>query len=138
MFHDDHGRLLRQVNHGYREDYDQLMGSGLYEVLARDGQLIQHEELPLAQRATEQAYRILQPLIVPVVSYPYEWAFGALKSAALLTLDTQFRSLREGMTRKDAGAYKVQCVGMRPVFIDTLSFEHYAPGTPWLAYGQFC
>jgi ribosomal protein L11 methylase PrmA len=32
----------------------------------------------------------------------------------------------------------VQFEGVRPIFIDTLSFETYRPGAPWNAYNQFC
>jgi hypothetical protein len=42
------------------------------------------------------------------------------------------------MTLKDASAYNIQFVGCRPIFIDTLSFERYRVGEPWIAYRQFC
>jgi hypothetical protein len=42
------------------------------------------------------------------------------------------------MVLKDASAYNVQFLRGRPVFIDTLSFERYQPGTPWVAYRQYC
>jgi hypothetical protein len=42
------------------------------------------------------------------------------------------------MVLKDASAYNVQFRGAEPVFIDTLSFERWAEGTPWVAYRQFC
>ncbi len=42
------------------------------------------------------------------------------------------------MSLKDATAYNVQFIGYRPVFIDTLSFERYEEGMPWVAYRQFC
>jgi hypothetical protein len=39
---------------------------------------------------------------------------------------------------KDASAYNIQFQHGRPVFIDTLSFEKYREGEPWVAYRQFC
>ena len=43
------------------------------------------------------------------------------------------------MTLKDASAYNVQFRGSAaPIFIDTLSFERYRDGEPWVAYRQFC
>ena len=42
------------------------------------------------------------------------------------------------MSLKDASAYNVQFVNGKPVFIDTLSFEVYEEGKPWVAYKQFC
>ncbi len=42
------------------------------------------------------------------------------------------------MVLKDASAYNIQFLNGCPVFIDTLSFEKYEPGQPWVAYKQFC
>jgi hypothetical protein len=75
---------------------------------------------------------------VEFVSYPYEWAFGQLKDAALLTLELQERALARGFTLRDASAYNVQFVRGRPLFIDTLSFEPRDEGAPWAGYRQFC
>ncbi len=134
----DGGTVLRQVNACYAPQYRRLMKSGLYEELTADGLLVEHEELPLPQRATSEAAYVLRPDQLPFISYPYEWAFSALKDAALLTLDIHERALTREMALKDASAFNVQFVGCRPVFIDTLSFENYREGEPWVAYGQFC
>ncbi len=42
------------------------------------------------------------------------------------------------MTLKDCSAYNLQFHRGRPIFIDTLSFEVYREGTPWVGYRQFC
>ena len=42
------------------------------------------------------------------------------------------------MILKDASAYNVQFHRGKPILIDTLSFETYAEGRPWVAYKQFC
>ena len=42
------------------------------------------------------------------------------------------------MSLKDASAYNIQFVGSRAIFIDSLSFEIYKEGAPWVAYRQFC
>jgi len=39
---------------------------------------------------------------------------------------------------KDASAYNIQFHSGRPILIDTLSFELYQEGLPWVAYRQFC
>jgi ribosomal protein L11 methylase PrmA len=75
---------------------------------------------------------------VHFISYPYEWSFGQLKDAALMTLELQERALSRGMTLRDASAYNVQFEAGGPVFIDTLSFEPRKEGAPWSAYRQFC
>ena len=86
----------------------------------------------------EDAHRLLRPDPIPYISYPYEWCFSQLKDAALLTLKIAAQALQRDMVLKDASAYNVQFIGHRPVFIDTLSFEAYEEGAPWVAYRQFC
>ncbi len=72
------------------------------------------------------------------ISYPYEWSFGQLKDAALATLSIQKRALQYGMSLKDASAYNIQFQNGKAALIDTLSFEKYPEGEPWVAYRQFC
>jgi hypothetical protein len=132
------GVLYRQVNLSYQPHYDLLMQSGLYERLVKARMLIPHQEVALEPELPELHYRTLQPQPVPVISYPYEWSFSQLKDAALLTLRIQKKAVEAGMTLKDASAYNIQFIGCRPVLIDTLSFETYREGEPWVAYRQFC
>jgi hypothetical protein len=132
------GRLFRQVNHASRDDYDRLIDSGLCEELTGAGLLIPHEEVDEPAHDPASASKVLAPEPIPFVSYPYEWCFGQLKAAALLTLDIQGRALSRRLSLKDASAFNVQFRGAAPVFIDTLSFEPYAEGRPWVAYRQFC
>jgi ribosomal protein L11 methylase PrmA len=132
------GTLYRTVMPCYREHYDRLMSSGLYDALVEAKRLVPHQEVSLDAPATSNAYKVLQPQLVPFISYPYEWCFGQWKEAALLTLHITKRALEHGLILKDASAFNVQFVGHRPVFIDTLSFETYVEGTPWVAYRQFC
>ncbi len=132
------GGLYRQVNLRYREDYDLLMGSGLHQKLLDKGLVIPHQEVEVDSVHPGSCYRVIQPELVPFVSYPYEWSFGQLKAAALATLTIQKIALDYGMSLKDASAYNVQFLRGKPVLIDTLSFEKYRPGQPWVAYRQYC
>ncbi len=132
------GVILRAVAESYRDEYRTLMSSGLYEALTSRGLMVAHEEIaddPLAPVGTAL---VIRPTAIPYISYPYEWCFSQLKDAALLTLKIASLALDHGMVLKDASSYNVQFVGSRPAFIDTLSFERYVPGTPWVAYRQFC
>lgn len=131
------GVVFRHVANSYGPVYDRLMTSGLYESLVRDGLMLPHEEVP-AGPEDEQAHRMLKPVQVPFISYPYEWCFSQLRDSALVTLDIQIRALEFGMSLKDASAYNIQLHGGRPVLVDTLSFEEYEEGYPWVAYKQFC
>ncbi len=135
------GAVYRQVNRIYAEDYDHLMDSGLYAALVEAGMLVAHEEVasPLSRASDDGAhYKTLEPEQIGFVSYPFEWCFSQLKDAALTTLRIAQTALRYGMVLKDASAYNVQFLRGQPVFIDTLSFERYKEGTPWVAYRQFC
>jgi hypothetical protein len=131
------GILYRQVNQVYAADYDRLMASGLYTKLVETGRLVPHTESDL-KPAAPNAYKILRPERVPFISYPYEWSFGQLKDAGLATLSIQKRALKFGMSLKDASAYNIQFYKGKGALIDTLSFETYQEGEPWVAYRQFC
>jgi len=132
------GRLYRQVNHRYKVHYDRLISSGLYDSLVKGSLLVPHEEAGISEAATTDAYKVIRPERVPFISYPYEWCFSQLKDAALATLAIEKRSIEAGMTLKDASAYNIQFRAAKPTLIDTLSFEGYREGEPWIAYGQFC
>ncbi len=133
----DNGTLYRQINDAYRAHYDALMSSGLYEALVGRGLLVPHEEVAVPG-PRPGAYKVIRPEVVEFVSYPYEWCFGQLRDAALITLETQKLAMDFGMSLRDASAYNVQFQRGRPVLIDTLSFERYEEGRPWVAYRQFC
>jgi ribosomal protein L11 methylase PrmA len=132
------GVLLRQVNDAYRDDYEQLMASGLYDALVNKGRLTPHTETQDSSALPELAYKVIRPERLPFISYPYEWCFSQLKDAALCTLEIQRQALAKGMTLKDASAYNIQFHRGAPLLIDTLSFARYAEGSPWIAYRQFC
>ncbi|MFT4030892.1 MAG: hypothetical protein QM669_00580 [Siphonobacter sp.] len=132
--------IYRQVNPSYLPQYTRLMTSGLYQKLTEKGFLVAHQEIadPRENLIEKADYLVLQPEPIPVINYPASWSFRMLQAAALLTLDIQIEALKVGMTLKDASAYNIQFVGIKPVFIDTLSFEEWRVGSPWYAYGQFC
>lgn len=137
---EEKNELFRQVNLEYQDNYDLLNTSGLYAALVKDGLLIAHEEVDHPAPVAEKAYKILKPERLGFISYPYEWSFSQLKDAAFLTLTLQKRAIEHGMILKDSSAYNVQfhpATG-KPIFIDTLSFEAYVEGEPWVAYKQFC
>jgi len=132
------GTLYRQVNQYYQADYDLLMKSGLYAALVKAGLLVRHSEAAVEARQPALAYKVIQPELVQFISYPYEWSFSQYKDAALATLAIQKRALEAGMSLKDASAYNIQFHRGKPVLIDTLSFEIFREGEPWVAYRQFC
>lgn len=137
LFYRD-GEIYRQINISYRENYNSLIHSGLYERLVKAKLLIPHQEVSNEAANPDSFYKIIKPEAIAFISYPYEWCFSQLKDAALTTLKIQKEALDCGMTLKDCSAYNIQFRKGRPVFIDTLSFERYSEGQPWVAYRQFC
>ena len=143
FYHDN--KPHRVIKDSYKKEFDKLVASGLYKNLVDQGYLIPHSEL--SQNESENIkteysfsaiYKIICPQKIPFISYPYEWNFTQLKDAAVLTLKIQELALKYGMTLKDASAFNIQFIGSSPIFIDTLSFEDYKEGEPWIAYRQFC
>lgn len=129
------GVFYRLVNMSYKDNYDHLIGSGLYRALLDKGLLVSHAEVETNQGT--QTYKVLLPEQINFISYPYEWSFSQYKEAALATLDILQIALDFGMVLKDASAFNIQFINNKPLLIDTLSFEKYENG-PWVAYRQFC
>ncbi|NOH04643.1 MAG: class I SAM-dependent methyltransferase [Chloroflexi bacterium] len=131
-------KLYRQVNHSYSQDYTFLIESGLYDRLLKANLLIPHTEVGVQPIEPKSAFKVICPEQVRFISYPYEWSFSQLKDAALATIAVQKHALKFEMSLKDASAYNIQFHKGKPILIDTLSFEVYKDGAPWVAYRQFC
>jgi hypothetical protein len=132
------GQLYRQINLSCKENFDLFTGSGLYQELVNQGLLIPHWEVDIRFADPGKGYKVIQPEAIPFISHPYEWSFSQLKDAALTTLSIQKAAFQYGMSLRDSSAYNIQFREGKPVFIDTLSFEKYKEGEPWVAYRQFC
>lgn len=133
------GEIYRQINQSYRTHYDFFLESGLYRKLVENNLLIEHHEVPRdLEGSSQSSYKLIKPETIPFISYPHEWCFDELQDAALATLKIQKLALEHGMSLKDASAFNIQFKDCRPVLIDTLSFEKYHEGSPWIAYRQFC
>jgi len=131
------GIIYRQINKCHKENYDYFIESGLYQKLVDENLLISHQEKTL-ETNDKNAYKIIKPVQIPFISYPYEWSFSQLKDAALTTIKIQKIAMEYDMSLKDCSAYNVQFLNGKSIFIDTLSFEKYIEGKPWVAYRQFC
>ena len=115
------GTLYRAINNSYKQNYNHLISSKLFEELVNKKYLVNHSEIELS--IDFECYKIIKPDFINFISYPYEWSFSQLKDAALLTLNIQLISIKHGMTLKDATPFNIQFIQNNPVFIDTLSFE---------------
>jgi SAM-dependent methyltransferase len=130
--------VLRQIQSSFASAWEAFEESGLAGRLIERGLLLPWEDAPLSAAADASAWRVIRPEPVGFISYPYEWTFGQLRDAALVTLDAQLEAVDAGMTLRDASAYNVQFRGVRPVLMDSLSFEPLEPDAPWVAYRQCC
>ena len=81
---------------------------------------------------------ILEHIKIPYISYPYEWSFNQLKTAAIFHLDFNLFLLDLGASLIDASAFNIQYIGSKPIFIDTLSIEKYVNREPCIGHKQFC
>ena len=80
--------LYRQINEQGAQDYDAFMAR-LYPTLLERNLIVKHDEVSQDLAYSADAYKIIQPELIPFISYPYEWTFEQLKDAALLTLRIQ-------------------------------------------------
>jgi hypothetical protein len=133
----DGGRVVRALSARAAGLDAALRASGQLDALVRDGLLV--ASAPCRDIAVPDGWAALvESPRLRVVSYPYEWSFGMLQDAALLTLRLTERLLAGGAILKDASAYNVLFDGALPLFVDLGSLGAYAENTPWVAYGQFC
>ena len=130
--------LYRQINCSYKENYDEFISSGLYEKLVDDALIVKHTECDSSAPDDQNVYKIIQPEYIPSILYPFEWCFSQYRDAAIATLRIQRIALEHNMSLKDASAFNIQFMNGAPLLIDTLSFEKYEEGKPWVAYKQFC
>ena len=129
--------VKRYVSFTYAETYDHLVRSGLYDRLVADGLLIPHKEI--APGLTDNTYyRVLEPQWIPFISLPYEWTANQWKETLLTFLKISRISIEYGMILKDATPFNFCFFEGHCIFFDTLSFEMYHEGAPWMAYRQFC
>ncbi len=134
VIYNDNGKILRKIFNSYKENYDKLMTSGLYEKLISQNLLINHTEYDKPEETN--VYKIIEPKKV-FITYPYEWSFNQYKDAALATLKIQQIALEFNMSLKDTSAFNIQFFEGKPLLIDTTSFEKFEE-KPWVAYKQFC
>ena len=133
------GGIFRALNADAAEEFAWLEREGILAALTESGRLVPswRAEVPAEIRSGLHATAVLEHERLPFISYPYEWPFAALKTAALFHLDLHRDALNQGASLVDASAYNVQFAGPRPVFIDVLSLRRYHDGEYWFGHQQF-
>ena len=143
-FKDDSARVVRKesiyyryIFDEYKQEYDHLMGSGLYKELIMKGLLVEHKEVDFFE-IKEEIYKVILPIQIAFQSYPFEWSFQQWKKAILAYLEINLISLNYGMILKDASPYNFFLKGGKAVLLDTSSFKFFKINDNWTAYYQFC
>ena len=122
------------------ERFIKVRETGLLDTLVSDGWLVPFSEIDAssAKLSHLKPALVLEHPALPFISYPYEWPFSVLKTAALHHLRVHLRALDHGVTLSDATAYNIQFEGSKPKFIDHLSFIPLRAGEFWKGHRQFC
>lgn len=133
-------RIYRTVMPVAQNEFDFVRSTGLITKLIAEKKLLPETliESHLLKDISPDIKCVLEHPKLPFISYPYEWTFSALKSAALLHIDIHLQALEHGVTLSDASAFNIQFQGSKPVFIDHLSFRKYQEGEIWNGHRQFC
>ena len=136
------GEIYRAISQTALENWQTLEQTKFFQSFKESGRLAateRVESLPETDAPEPGNWAgYLKHERINFISYPYEWSFGMLKDAALLTLDLLNAALKSNMILKDSSAFNVQFRGSQAVFIDIPSFEKLGPGEPWVGYLQFC
>ena len=130
------GKFIRYIFTSYKDEYDYLMSSGLYEELVKKNLLISHDELPLDEE--EGVYKVILPQQLIFQSYPFEWPYSQWNRAILAFLKINQIALKYGMILKDATPYNFYILGGDAIMFDTTSFMFFKNNDKWRAYKQFC
>lgn len=131
------GKYLRLIHNCYKEEYNHLMNSGLFDELIKKNLLIPHEEITLNE-VNKEVYKVILPKQIGFQSYPFEWSYLQWRKAILAFLKFNLISLKYGMVLKDATPYNFYFEGGNAVMFDTSSFIFFKEKDKWIAYKQFC
>ena len=127
----DGKRVHRALTAEAAADWRVLSETGFFSSWVEDGRIIGTKVVDDVVAPPGSWSVVLEHDRVPVVSYPYEWTFSMLKTAALLQLDLLLAALSEDVILKDSTPFNVQFRGAKPVFIDIGSFQAIEPGDVW-------
>ena len=130
--------LYRYVQFSYADTYNHFINSGLYQRLTEDGLLISHREETMSYEDQQMYFKILVPERIGTLTLPAEWTPSQWKEAVICYLKISMIAIEYNMILKDATPYNFSFYKGNCILFDTLSFEKYIAGQPWIAYRQFC
>ncbi len=130
------GAAQRRVASHARADVLAFLADPVTQAAVSDGRLIGSEVVTGVETFAAGELELLHPL-VDFPSYCWEWAPSMWVEAAELTLALGREMLGSGWILKDATPHNVLFRGVRPLFVDVLSFERWGGRAVWPAYAQF-
>ncbi len=132
-------RIIRIVKNFGKERYEFIKESGIINDSINEGFLINTKDVTeeFESQKTEKNCYFLEHEKLDYISYPYEWNFYQLKSAALHHLDFQIFLIDKDFVMIDSSAYNIQFINHKPIFIDILSLDKYKEGDYWIGHSQF-
>ena len=135
-----HGQVFRALGRDGLQDWEAVSQKAFLQTAMQSGSIVRTDTVTdvFPPGIDFDCTAVLNHATIPVITWPFEWSFSMLRSAALLTLELLEDALCEGAILKDATPYNVQFVGSCPVFIDTGSIVPFEPGQIWEGYRQFC
>ena len=114
-------KIYRKINYLGIERLDYILKNKILEDSIENKFLIKSKAVNLGDKIKKNNEDIIfEHDKIPFISYPYEWSFSQLKSAALHHIDFHLFLLKRNVTLIDASAYNIQFIGSQPIFIDLL------------------
>jgi ribosomal protein L11 methylase PrmA len=135
------GRIFRTITNYGNQNFKDVVETGLIENLIAEGKLVSWREINARELWDEpptEVKKVIEHEKISFISYPYEWSFAHLKSAAILFLEILIESLEKDVILIDGSAFNIQFDDGKPIFIDLLSFQPYVSGQYWIGHRQFC
>lgn len=129
-------KIFREIYLEGKNEYDNILLSNVINDKISRNEFINFKEIERPKR--DGLYKTIEHPRLQHISYPYEWCFEQLKTAAIFHLNLQIDLLREGNNLKDGSAFNIQFNGTKPIFIDFMSVEKFNPKISWPGYTQFC
>ncbi|MHA8090240.1 hypothetical protein U8593_08055 [Aquirufa antheringensis] len=131
------GIYYRYIFQEYKNEYNHLISSGLYNKLLDKNLLISHTEV-MSDLALPNVYKVIKPEQISFKSYPFEWSYSQWRKVVLTFLEINLISLKYGMILKDATPYNFYLNKGNGVLLDTTSFTFFHEPNYWNSYRQFC
>ena len=120
-------RIIRVIHKFGKERYDHIKNTNIISESVNQNFLIPTKEVTeeFKDLKSEDNIYFLEHQKIDYISYPYEWSFYQLKSAALHHLNFQIFLIDKDTVLIDSSAFNIQFIDHKPIFIDVLSLDKY-------------